>query len=287
MTATDNSNLHPAIAAGKVAVVTGGASGIGLAAARRFAALGLHTVIADLPGAALEAAADQVRGVRAAAATVTAAGVDVARFEEVQALARRAEALGEVAVLMNNAGTGAGAPSSWEGLDRWRALLETNLWGVIHGVHAFAPGMIARAGPALIVNTGSKQGITLPPGNPAYNLSKAGVRAYTETLAHELRAVAGGAVSAHLLIPGYTFTGMTARGAEKPPAAWSAEQVIDFLMAALARGEFYVLCPDNDVTRAIDEKRIAWMAGDLIENRPALSRWHPDYAGAFADFMKT
>jgi NAD(P)-dependent dehydrogenase (short-subunit alcohol dehydrogenase family) len=147
--------------------------------------------------------------------------------------------------------------------------------------------MIARAGPALIVNTGSKQGITLPPGNPAYNLSKAGVRAYTETLAHELRAVAGGAVSAHLLIPGYTFTGMTARGAEKPPAAWSAEQVIDFLMAALARGEFYVLCPDNDVTRAIDEKRIAWMAGDLIENRPALSRWHPDYAGAFADFMKT
>jgi NAD(P)-dependent dehydrogenase (short-subunit alcohol dehydrogenase family) len=286
MTSTETSNLHPALIAGKVAVVTGGASGIGLAAARRYAGLGLHTVIADRPGAALEAAADQVRGACAASATVTAIGVDVARFEDLQALAARAEAIGEVAVLMNNAGTGAGAPSSWEGLDRWRALLETNLWGVIHGVHAFAPGMIARAQPAVIVNTGSKQGITLPPGNPAYNLSKAGVRAYTETLAHELYGVAGGVVSAHLLIPGYTFTGMTARSAEKPPGAWTADQVIDFLLQALSRRDFYVLCPDNDVTRAMDEKRIAWMAGDLIENRPALSRWRPDYAGAFADFMK-
>lgn len=146
--------------------------------------------------------------------------------------------------------------------------------------------MIARGERALIINSGSKQGITLPPGNAGYNLSKAGVRAYTETLAHELRGVAGGAVSAHLLIPGFTHTGMTARSADKPPAAWTPAQVIDFMLVSLTRNEFYILCLDNDVTRAIDEQLIQWMADDLIKNRPALTRWHPQFADGFAAFMK-
>lgn len=268
---------HPAIAAGKVAVITGGASGIGLAAARRLTALGMQVVVADLPGPALEAAALDAK---AAVAT------DVANFDHLQRLAEQADRLGDVTLLMNNAGTGRGAPVSWEGLAQWRSLLETNLWGVIHGVQAFAPGMIARGRRAAIVNTGSKQGITLPPGNPAYNLSKAGVKAYTETLAHELRGVAGGAVSAHLLIPGFTYTGMTARAAEKPAAAWTADQVVDFMIAALGRDEFYILCPDNDVSREMDEKRIRWASDDLIRNRPPLSRWHPDYAAEFARHME-
>ena len=90
-------------------------------------------------------------------------------------------------------------------------------------------------------------------------------------------------MSAHLLIPGFTYTGFTRRrgAAEKPPAAWTAEQVADFMLAGIAAGDFYILCPDNDVTRTMDERRIAWSAGDIIENRPALSRWHPDYAEAF------
>jgi hypothetical protein len=114
------------------------------------------------------------------------------------------------------------------------------------------------------------------------------VKVLSEQLAHELRQVAGERVSAHLLIPGYTFTKMTAGGRDlndKPAAAWTAEQVIDVLVAGMAARDFYLLCPDNEVTRAIDERRIQWAAEDVIRNRPALSRWHPDHAEEFRTFM--
>jgi NAD(P)-dependent dehydrogenase (short-subunit alcohol dehydrogenase family) len=138
----------------------------------------------------------------------------------------------------------------------------------------------------VIVNTGSKQGITTPPGNPAYNVAKAGVKAFTEALAYELRNVPGGCISAHLLIPGFVFTGMTrAAGGEKPKAAWTPEQLTDFFVQRLEAGDFYILCPDNDVPRELDERRILWAAGDIVENRPALSRWHPDYEAAFKEFV--
>ena len=128
-----------------------------------------------------------------------------------------------------------------------------------------------------------QQGITTPPGNTAYNVTKAGVKVVTEALAHELRNIADCQVSAHLLIPGFTFTGFTrVRTSEKPPGAWLPEQVVDFLLPAMAKGDFYILCPDNDVTRGMDERRIRWAAEDIIENRPALSRWHPDFQEAFA-----
>ena len=73
----------------------------------------------------------------------------------------------------------------------------------------------------------------------------------------------------------------------KPAGAWTPEQTVDFMLEAMSRGDFYILCPDNDVTRAMDEKRVLWAAQDIIENRPALSRWHKDYQTAFAEFMKT
>ena len=66
----------------------------------------------------------------------------------------------------------------------------------------------------------------------------------------------------------------------------TAEQVVDFMLAAMGKGDFYILCPDNDVPRALDERRILWAAGDIVENRPPLSRWHPDYKDAFAKFAK-
>jgi hypothetical protein len=83
------------------------------------------------------------------------------------------------------------------------------------------------------------------------------------------------------------FTPLTARGrTEKPAGAWTPEQTVAFMLERLETGDFYILCPDNDVTRAMDERRILWAAGDIVENRPPLSRWHPDYAERFKRFLE-
>jgi len=215
------------------------------------------------------------------------ATVDVSHVEDVMELELAvANRFGGTDILMNNAGIQPGSRMLGP-LTNWQRILGVNLWGVIHGSQAFASRMIERGRPGLIINTGSKQGITTPPGDPAYNVSKAGVKAFTEALAHELRNTAGGLVSAHLLIPGFVFTGLTARGrTEKPASAWTPEQTVDFMIERLEGGDFYILCPDNDVPRPLDERRILWAAGDIVENRPALSRWHPDFADSFAAFVK-
>ncbi len=275
----------PPIADGGAAVITGGASGIGLAAARRFAELGLPVVIADVAGERLRDAEAMLRD---AGAKVAAVPTDVARLEDLERLRDKAHsAFGYVSVLMLNAGVGLNPGSAWANLDAWQALMQVNLWGVIQGAHAFLPAMVASKRPGFVIATGSKQGITTPPGNTAYNTSKAALKAFAEGLQHELRNTDGCQVSAHLLVPGFTHTGMTtARRDAKPPAAWTPDQVVAFMLESLARGDFYILCPDNDVTRALDEKRMAWTMGDLIENRPALSRWHPDWKDQFDAFVR-
>jgi len=274
---------HPALAKGRVAVVTGAADGIGLAAARAFGQAGMKVLMADIAVEALEQAA---AGLRAEGINAVAQPTDVSSRDAMLALRDRAATLGEVSILMNNAAR-EGAGGIFADPARWHATMDANFWGVLNGVQAFVPAMMEAGWPCAIINTGSKQGITLPPGDTAYNVSKAAVRALTESLAHDLLAT-GGRVTAHLLIPGFTYTGFTrARGVtEKPAAAWTAGQVIDFLLPAMAQGDFYILCPDNDVTRAMDEKRVRWHTEDLILNRPALSRWHPEYAEAFASFMR-
>jgi NAD(P)-dependent dehydrogenase (short-subunit alcohol dehydrogenase family) len=271
-----SAQAHAAIAPGRLAVVTGGASGIGLAAARRFAGAGMRVALVDRAGGALDEAAASIEG-------ATAHAIDVA---DAAAMAALAASLGPVSVLMNNAGIGQGG-DVFAGAEAWARTIGVNLMGVLNGVAAFVPAMIAADGPGLVVNTGSKQGITQPPGNTAYNVSKAGVKALTEGLAYSLREATGGQVTAHLLIPGFTYTGMTAaRSPEKPPAAWTPEQVADLMLERVAAGDFYILCPDNETSREQDAKRIAWGAGDLIENRPAPSRWHPDWQDAFARYME-
>jgi NAD(P)-dependent dehydrogenase (short-subunit alcohol dehydrogenase family) len=268
---------------GNVAVVTGAASGIGLAVARRFAGLGMKIAMADLAGPALERAAAELTEI--APGKVLAVATDVSQVAQLLHLRAEVErTFGTVSVLMNNAGIGDNPGLPWENGDAWQRLVNVNLWGVVHGVQAFLPSMLASDKPGLVINTGSKQGITSPPGNYAYNLSKAALRNYTESLAHALRGACGARITAHLLIPGYTHTAMTGV-AEKPASAWTAEQVVDFLLERLSAGDFYVLCPDNAVDRATDERRMRWAMDDIILNRPALSRWHPDFEAEFARYM--
>ena len=285
-TQTSPSSL-PALAPGRVAVITGAAGGIGLATAKRLAALGMKIVLADREGGALTAAGRATADLAGGESNVLAVACDVSKPDDLARLADAAyQKFGEVSFLMNNAGVGNNPGKPWENLDAWKALIDINFWGAVHGVQAFGERMLAQDTPAIIVNTGSKQGITTPPGNLAYNVSKAALKTYTEGLAHALRNEPGAKISAHLLIPGFTYTGLTEGAKEKPAGAWTPEQVVDFMLEALSRGDFYILCPDNETKRETDERRMAWAIGDIIENRPALSRWHPDYSEAFAAFVK-
>ena len=150
---------------------------------------------------------------------------DVSRIDDIRHLNEAVrDRFGGTDILMNNAGIQPGSTMFGPPED-WQRVLDVNLWGVIHGTQVFVPDMIERGRPGLVINTGSKQGITTPPGDPAYNVSKAGVKVFTEALAHELRNTANCKISAHLLTPGFVFTGLTARGrTEKPPGAWTADQ---------------------------------------------------------------
>lgn len=275
---------HPAFTPNSVAVITGGASGIGLAAAKWFSKQGMRVVIVDRDKEKLSTVADTLKS--AGAADVMTADVDVGDRSQLEALERDiADRFGGTDILMNNAGVG-GKSSTVGDAGPWQHMLGVNLWGPINGSQVFAPRMIERSRPGAIINTGSKQGITTPPGNPAYNVSKAALKVFTEALAHELRTGDGKHITAHLLVPGFVYTGMIS-AAEKPASAWTADQTVAFFVESMNRGDFYILCPDNDVTRDIDEKRIAWSVGDVIENRPPLSRWHPDYKDAFESYMAT
>lgn len=279
---------HAALTPGSVAVVTGGAAGIGLAAVKRMAQLGLRVCIADLGADRLIRAAEAVATLAAGGTDdVMTLETDVSRVEDLRRLkAAVRDRFGGTDVLMNNAGIQPGS-AMFGPAGNWERVLDVNLWGVIHSTQIFVPAMIERGRPGLVINTGSKQGITTPPGDPAYNVSKAGLKAFTEALQHELRNTPNCPISAHLLIPGFVFTELTAQGrTEKPTGAWTPEQTVDFMMERLEAGDFYILCPDNDVPRSLDERRILWAAGDIVENRPPLSRWHPDYAKAFESFSQ-
>ena len=275
---------HSALVPNNVAVITGGASGIGRAAAARFARAGMRVALIDQDEAALEAVQRDLNTEGAAA--VIARRIDV---RDRSALGDFAEEIAErwsgADILMANAGVGLGS-RVLAASESWETILGVNLWGAIHTVQAFGPRMAARGRPGAIICTGSKQGITTPPGNPAYNVSKSALKTFAESLAHELRNTDGNKVTAHLLIPGFVFTPLTGQGTrEKPQGAWTPGQTADFMLDRLAEGDFYILCPDNDVPRALDEKRMAWAVGDIIENRPALSRWHPDWTDAFDRFV--
>lgn len=198
---------------GKVAVVTGGASGIGLAMATRFAQEGMKVVLADIEAPALEAAVTQLRQQEH---DVLGVVTDVTQPESIEALKDRAlEAYGKIHVLCNNAGVGgAVANGIWEAtLQDWRWALGVNLWGVIYGVHTFVPLMIEQDEPAHVVNTASMAG--LAQGNRVYSVTKHAVVALSEALHDGLR-MQGTKVHASVLCPGLTNTQLMFAARNRP-----------------------------------------------------------------------
>lgn len=187
---------------GKVAVVTGAASGIGYSLAERWAREGMKVVLADIEEDALEAAADRLSGL----ARVIAVPTDVSLAESVDDLARQAEAFGQVCVVCNNAGVaGIGARAAWEkSLQEWEWVLAVNLWGVINGIRAFMPGMVERD-EGIIVNTASVAGLLpLPFGTP-YAASKHAVVGISLSIRQELE-MRGSRVRVSVLCPGWIRT---------------------------------------------------------------------------------
>ncbi len=264
---------------GNVGVVTGAALGIGRALALRLAEMGLSVVMADLNSPDFDDAVELVqKNAKRGPESVLRVVADVSDPEQIAGLKTATlDAFGKVDLLANNAVSRSGRGFDSD-LAEWRRAMEINLWGPILGVRAFLPALLENPGPACVVNVGSKQGITNPPGHPIYNMSKSALKTYSEALAHELRNKpenqGDGRVTAHLLVPGWTTTGK----AEHKPGAWLPEQVVDMLLAAIIDDRFYIICPDDETTSEMDKKRILWGAQDMTENRPPLSRWHPDFA---------
>ncbi|KAF2196449.1 NAD(P)-binding protein [Delitschia confertaspora ATCC 74209] len=264
---------------GNTALITGGSSGIGFATAELCLRHGMRVVIVDINKGNLDFAQkrlDEGHGNHGVEFHQT----DVSKMEEWAELKDKVgKKYGQIDFLMLNAGVG--GKGTWGDGDYFQRILSTNLFGVINGLNTFVPSFQSRASdatPSAIVITGSKQGITNPPGNPAYNASKAAVKALAEHLSFDLRNTGTGV---HLLVPGWTFTGLTGSSyteqKEKPAGAWTPTQVAEYMYQKMQEGKFYIICPDNDVSEETDKKRMLWTAGDAVEGRPPLTRWREEW----------
>jgi NAD(P)-dependent dehydrogenase (short-subunit alcohol dehydrogenase family) len=253
--------------AGKVAVVTGAASGIGRALAGRCAQEGMKVVLADIEDSALERAAGEIS---ATGAAVLAVRTDVSKAEEVDALTRKTvDTFGGVHLLFNNAGVGAGTTAWGTSLRDWEWVLGANLWGVIHGLHSFVPVMLSQGGEGHIVNTASIAGLVSGPGLAAYKVSKHGVISLSETLYSELQ-LAGAPIGVSVLCPFWVKTRIMDAERNRPPALQDPsagqtlspeivagiaamrqavdqgippEQAAGAAFAAIREGQFYVVVP--------------------------------------------
>ncbi|RKF61102.1 putative short chain dehydrogenase reductase [Erysiphe neolycopersici] len=298
------SSTHPVFKPGNIAVITGAASGIGLALSRKCMKDYRMTVImVDINATNLEAAKlsmtkdtiaddDQNSPTPCSAelknekSLIQTVAMDVAKIEDYEALKIliQNQFEGKISLLVLNAGIA--NKSNWTDTAYFRKVMDVNLFGVIYGLNTLLPLVTnnsTKENPTAIVVTGSKQGITNPPGNPAYNTSKAAIKVLTEHLAFDLTKLSP-TTSTHLLVPGWTYTGITGNSvfsgqerAEKPHGAWWPEQVVEYLEKKMSEDKFYIICPDNNVTEALDQARMQWGANDLILGRPPLTRWKEDW----------
>jgi NAD(P)-dependent dehydrogenase (short-subunit alcohol dehydrogenase family) len=264
---------------GKVAVVTGGASGIGRAMAERFAREGMKIVLADVEEGPL---AEARAALAASGAEVLAVRTDVSRWEEVEALAQRTfDAFGTAHIVCNNAGVGSTAGRSWQlSQADWEWTLGVNLWGVIHGVRAFVPRLVEQ-GEGHVVNTASIAGMLTVPGMSPYCVSKHAVVALSECLHHELGGALG-KVRVSVLCPAWVKTKISSSERNRPAAGPSpkadglgagavraavaagipAEVVADKVLDAVVGNRFYVLT--HSKTKLLVEKRMRGILDDAI-----------------------
>jgi NAD(P)-dependent dehydrogenase (short-subunit alcohol dehydrogenase family) len=199
---------------GRVAVVTGAASGIGLALAERFADEGMKVVMADVEPAALDIAA---AAVRAKTASVLAVHIDVSHADDVERLARETyAAFGAAHVVCNNAGVAVFGAAHEHSLADWQWVMGVNLWGVIHGVRAFVPRMLAGGDEGHIVNTASMAGLTTAPFMSVYDVTKHGVVALSESMFKEFEAT-GASIGVSVVCPGLINTSITRSSRNRPP----------------------------------------------------------------------
>jgi len=273
----------------KVAVVTGAASGIGLALAERFAAEGMKVVMADVETAAL---AEAVTGPKQKAAAVLAVSVDVSRPADVERLARETyDAFGAAHVLCNNAGVAVIGAVHEHTLADWQWVINVNLWGVIHGVRAFVPRMLASGEEAHIVNTASMAGLTTAPFMSVYDVTKHGVVALSESMYKEF-ALTGAPIGVSVVCPGLIDTRIMASARNRPgelgdegkqnPMAQAFEQnlaerltggyppseVAEQVVQGIREQRFYIVPAQPEV-----KARAAWRAEDILELRnPTLGR---------------
>ena len=271
--------------AGATALITGSANGVGFAVAKLCALHQMNLILVDNDGSKL----NEVQSTLAASAKgqVESHAMDVSSLNDWSILKSNVEKTGrKLDFLHLNAGIG--LKGDWSDSAYFQKIFNVNFFGVMNGINTFVPHFEGNSGEQkAIVVTGSKQGITNPPGNPAYNASKSAIKTITEHLSFDL-AKSSPSTSVHLLVPGWTFTGLTGGGSTmtKPEGAWSAEQVADFLYKKMGEGKFYVMCPDNDVSWETDRKRMMWTMGDIVYERQPQSRWRDDFKEEAAKTME-
>ena len=262
------------LSAGKVAVVTGAGSGIGLGLAERFARSGLHVVLADVEESALAAAEHKVA---ALGVSTLAVRTDVSDEAAVNALAAAAvDRFGAVHVVCNNAGVGDTLADPWSGpISAWKWVLGVNLWGVIHGIRAFLPVLTAQ-GEGHIVNTASIAGL-IPEAGAAYDASKHAVVAISEDLYQGIKLV-GAPVGVSVLCPGWVSTAIMDAGrnwpaslGELPPPSELANALMPQLRRIVDTGMPPAAVADQ-VAEAITADRF-WVLTHPRDAQRALARW--------------
>ncbi|KAH8430580.1 SDR family NAD(P)-dependent oxidoreductase [Aspergillus melleus] len=283
-----------AIKSQNTALITGAASGVGFATAKLCRKQGMHLALLDINAENLQKAKAELAeldpGLKTEAYVLDVA--DRAKWDEI--VEQVSSVFGGVDLVMLNAGASykpqsqqEGRLKPWSDVDYWKRTFDTNTIGLLNGIAATLPLLHSTTTPKSIVLTGSKQGITNPPGgnNPAYNASKAAVKNLAEHLAHDLRSEpASSHISVHLLVPGWTWTGFMGNAGttaesevKKMDGAWFPSQVAEELFKGLKKEAFYIICPDDDVDVALDNARMHWASQDVIEGRPALSRWEESW----------